>query len=275
MKTMFLVGEGISHSLSPAMWNHYFTHTGSDNRYELRDVPADGLGPVLDEIQSGDVLAANVTMPHKAWAASVAAEVSEAVRRTRAANLLIPGASLRAVNTDVAGARTILQRRAPYRTALLLGAGGTASALLEALRGLAEHVLIVNRTRARADRLAARTATDFAGVTAVDWDHRDDVSVNADLVLSTVPATDTVPIDPARLRSHVSVYDAVYRSVPTAFQEALTERGIALADGLAHLAAQAIAMFDPVGLEPAPELLVAGLEQATGRTIQAWGEGLS
>lgn len=272
---MFLVGEGISHSLSPPMWNHYFTRTGSDIRYELRDVPAKGLSPVLDEIRSGRVLAANVTMPHKAWAADVAKEVSDEVQRTRAANLLLPGSSLRAANTDVIGARKILERRAPYRTVLLLGAGGTASALMEALRGLAEHVLVVNRTASKAEDLATRTRAGFAGVTVLDWDRRNDVTANADLILSTVPAVDTAPIDPGRLRSHACVYDAVYRNEPTVFQRALTDRGVALADGLAHLAAQAIAMFEPVGLEPSPDLLVDGLERATGRTVRAWGDTVS
>lgn len=275
MKAMFLVGEGIAHSLSPAMWNHYFSRTGSDLRYGLRDVPAGGLGPILDEIVSGDVLAANVTMPHKAWAATAATEVTEEVRRTKVANLLIPGSSLLAANTDVIGARRILQQRGPYRTVLLLGAGGTASAMLDALRGLAEHVLVVNRTTARAEDLATRTSADFAGITVVDWEHRDDVTANADLVVSTVPAVETTPIDPGRLRSHACVYDVVYRSEPTIFQQALADRGVPIADGLAHLAAQAIAMFDLVGLEPAPELLVAGLEQATGRTVTPWGETFS
>lgn len=272
---MFLVGEGISHSLSPAMWNHYFTRTGADLRYELRDAPADGLASVLDEIRSGRVLAANVTMPHKAWAAKVSTEVTDAVRNTQAANLLIPGTSLRAANTDVVGARTILQRRAPYRTVLLLGAGGTAGALMEAIRGMAEHVLVVNRTRSKAEGLATRIGGGFAGVTVVDWEHRSDVTANADLVLSTVPSVDGSPIDPRRLRSHACVYDAVYRHEPTTFQRALTDRGVALSDGLAHLAAQAIAMFEPIGLEPAPKLLVEGLESATGRTVRAWGEAVS
>lgn len=275
MKAMFLVGEGISHSLSPAMWNHYFATTQSELRYELRDVPVSGLGQVLDEIRSGHVLAANVTMPYKGWAAEVATDTTDAVRRTGAANLLVPGPTLQASNTDVTGARAILERRAPYRTVLVLGAGGTASALLEALRGMAEHVLVVNRTREKAAGLADRARAEFAGVTVVEWEHRNDVTANADLVLSTVPFVEDLPIEPGRLRSHAVVYDAVYRSNPTVFQSALSERGVPLADGLAHLAAQAIAMFDPIGLDPSPRLLVEGLERATGRQVRAWGAPVS
>lgn len=275
MTQMFLIGEGITHSLSPAMWNHYLEKVGSTIRYSLRDVSEHELPAVLDEIRSGDVFAANVTMPHKGWAARSADETSHTVRRTGAANLLVPGDRVRAENTDVIGARMILQRRAPYRTVLVLGAGGTASALTDALRGLAEHLLVANRTRSRADILAERIREDFAGVTVIDWDHRNDVASNADLVISSVPTVDTVPVDPQRLGTHAVVYDAIYRNTPTVFQRALADRGVAMADGLSHLAAQAIAMFDLLGLEPYPSFLVEGLERATGREVAAFGEPIS
>lgn len=272
---MFLVGEGIAHSLSPAMWNHYFESVGISVTYTRRDVGSDGLDAVLAEIQGGAVLAANVTMPHKAWAAAVADDLSDSASRTGAANLLVPGDRLRATNTDVIGARMLLERRAPYRTVLVLGAGGTAAALLDATQGLAEHVLITNRTRSRAEELASRVGPGFAGVTVIDWDQRDDVASNADLVLSTVPVPDEVTVDPSRLRSHVCVYDAVYRSHPTEFQQALLDRGVSVTDGLAHLAAQAIAMFDELTLEARPELLLEGIRMATGREVSAWGEPIS
>ncbi|MDX1447784.1 MAG: hypothetical protein R3246_01870 [Acidimicrobiia bacterium] len=268
---MLLIGERISHSLSPAMWNHYFLTVGSTTQYDLRDVTESELASVLAEVRSGDVVAANVTMPHKGWAASIADEVSDPVLRTGAANLLLPGEVLVARNTDVLGARSILERRAPYRTVLVLGAGGTAAALTEALRGLAEHLLVVNRTRSRAEDLASRIRDGFAGVTVVEWAHRNDIVANADLVISTVPMVDAVPIDPHRLRSHALVYDALYRETPTAFQHALSERAVPVSDGLAHLAAQAISMFEFLDYDPRPELLVEGLEQATGRPVTAWG----
>lgn len=276
MKEMFLVGHGISHSLSPAMWNHLFQSTGRQVRYGLRDVDADGLTEVTAELRSGTVIAANVTMPHKAWAAGVADEASEVVTATGVANLLIPGESLRAHNTDVIGARTILESRAPYESVLILGAGGTAVALLEALAGLATTVVVTNRSPDRASTLVHRFEHRFASTDAVPWDDRDGHVPTADLVVSTIPVTDAAPIDVTRLRSHALVYDAVYRRQPTGFQQALTDRGIPVADGLAHLAAQAIAMLTPLEYSPnEARFLVEGLAHATGREPRAWGTPLS
>ena len=271
---MFLIGRHIGHSLSPAMWNHLFERTGRRVRYGLRDVEAAGLADVLTELRSGDVIAANVTMPHKAWAASVSDELSSAASVTGAVNLLRPdGPKLRGSNTDVPGARSILERRAPYDTVLLLGAGGTAVALLEALAGLSTRIVVANRTRARAEALAGRFARRFAGLEVVTWEQRDERVPAADLIVNTVPVVDVSPVDLAVAGSHAHLYDVMYRDEPTAFQLDAAVRGVPLADGLAHLAAQAIAMLDPLGLEPdSAAHLIDGLEHAAGRPVEAWGE---
>lgn len=276
MKEMFLIGHGISHSLSPAMWNHLFSSTGRSVRYGLRDVDGGGLDEVVAELHSGTVVAANVTMPHKAWAARIADECSEVVTAVGVANVLVPdGEALRAHNTDVTGARTILESRAPFESVLVLGAGGTAVALLEALAGLATRVVMTNRTHTRATDLVAQFEHRFASTNAVPWHDRDAHVPTADLIVSTVPITDLSPIDVTRMRSHALVYDALYRREPTGFHRALAERGIPVADGLAHLAAQAIAMLEPLRFDPRDAaLLVEGLARATGREPHAWGTPL-
>ncbi len=275
MKEMFLVGLHIGHSLSPAMWNHLFARTGRQVRYGLRDVGADDLARVREELRSGTVLAANVTMPHKSWAVAVADEVSEEALATGAANLLRPrGRRLHASNTDVTGARALLQRRAPYRRVLVVGAGGTAAAAVHALGLLTDEIFITNRTAARAEALAATASA--AGVASVlPWDRRDSAVGEVDLVVNTVPVTEQLPFDATRLRNETLVYDVVYRRRPTPLQQYLRPRSDVVADGLAHLAAQAIEMLPPLGVEgEAAAFLVEGLEEATGRRISAWGEPL-
>lgn len=276
MTEMFLIGHDISHSLSPAMWNHLAFATGRDLRYGLRDVDTDGLDAVLAELTGGGVLAANVTMPYKAWAAGVADRRSFAVASTGAANLLIPAeGALEAHNTDVIGARAILETRAPFETVVLLGAGGTAVAILEALSGLASHIRVVNRTHANAVEIAERFSGRFGSIEAFHWSERDEQTAGVDLVVSAVPAVDDAPFDVGRLGSHTLVYDAVYRREPTALQRAVSRRGLSLVDGLSHLAAQAIAMLEPLGFDPAEgRHLLEGLERATERSATAWGAPL-
>lgn len=276
MSEMFVIGQHISHSLSPAMWNHLFERTGRDVHYGRRDVTERELTGVLDELRSGSVLAANVTMPHKAWAASVADELDDFARSTGAANLLQPGAVLRGSNTDVPGARSLLEARAPFDTVLVLGAGGTAASLMESLVGLTTAVSIANRTAERARSLADSYARRFASAEVVEWEDRDRLVPDADLVINTIPLVEDTPVDLTRFQSHALLYDVVYRAAPTALQRQAAERGIPLTEGLAHLAAQAIAMLEPLSFDPQEAgLLVEGLELATGRPVTAWGQPLA
>lgn len=274
VREMFLAGERIAHSLSPAMWNHVFRTTATPITYGLRDVATTGLDAVLAEIRGSDVLAANVTMPHKTWAAASADTLGEDAAATGAANLLhLRGGVLHGENTDVAGARALLERRAPFASVTVLGAGGTAAAVVRALRGMAGAVVVVNRDPARAEQLVADVGDDT--MRAAGWDGREREIERADLVVSTVPLVDDTPFDLRVLGPDAHVYDVVYRRRPTALQRAVSEMGRPLVDGLAHLAAQAIAMLEPLGFDAAwARLLVEGLTHATERPVTAWGDPL-
>lgn len=277
MTEMFLVGHRISHSLSPVMWNHFFASTGRDISYGLRDVDEEGLDAVHAELRSGSVLAANVTMPHKAWAARVADQRTFAVATIGVANLLLPMPDgIHAVNTDVIGARATLATRAPYERVVVLGAGGTALAILEALVGLTTTVSVVNRTYSHATDVATRYSERFETITAHHWTDRDDLTPDADLIVSAVPAVDESPVNVRRFTPGVLVYDAVYRRQPTAFQRELTDRGMLIADGLTHLGSQAVAMLEPLGFDPAEgSILIDALAAETGRQVSAWGARLT
>jgi shikimate dehydrogenase len=275
--SMFLVGRGISHSLSPAMWNHLFAGLAIDVDYGLRDVTAEDLPGVLAEVMSGSVVAANVTMPHKAWAAGAADVRTREVESTGAANLLqLRDGRLFAANTDVVGARRLLRHRGPFEAVTVLGAGGTAAAMLQSLIGVARSVVVVNRTAATAERLATAHAHGFDHIEAAPWTSRHQATARADLLVNTTPFVDEPPVDLERLPVAAHVYDVVYRSHPTALQRHALERGNPLCDGLTHLAAQAIAALGIVGIDPrhAPRL-VRGLERAAHRRVMAWGHPMA
>ena len=274
---MFLVGHDIAHSLSPAMWNHLAAESGWEVSYGLRDVDTTGLDGVYREIIGGTVLAANVTMPHKAWAAARADVVTDDVSGTAAANFLQPrDDGLFADNTDVVGARSLFGRVERSSDAVVLGAGGTASALLLALAGRADRVTVVNRSPDRAATLADLHRHRFPTLEVAAWQDRQAVAAGVDLIVNTVPVLDEPPVSVDGLSGEARVYDAIYRRSPTPLQRQAIDRGLRLCDGLSHLAAQAIAMLPHLGLDRVDgRLLVAGLESATGRSVRAWGEALA
>src|SRR5262249_17076888 len=119
---------------------------------------------------------ANVTIPHKHAALALAGEASGAAREIGAANTLTFGADgeIAAENTDAPGFIAALGGSPRGRRALVVGAGGSARAVVWALReeGAAE-VSVWNRTPERARALA-----DELGVRAVASPAAADLLVN-------------------------------------------------------------------------------------------------
>ena len=126
-----------------------------------------------------------MTIPHKEAALAVAGEASADARAIGAANTLTfgPGGAIRADNTDAPGLLDAIGAPVP-RTALVLGAGGSARAAVHALRRAGAEVAVWNRTPERARRLAA----DLGGV-AVTGAERAEALVNCTSVGLHDPST--------------------------------------------------------------------------------------
>ncbi|WP_457973031.1 hypothetical protein [Arthrobacter sp. D1-17] len=76
--------------MSPALWSPVLRQLGSNWTYEAWDVAAGAvMGRVRNRLLEQDVVAANVTMPHKQCAAGTANYVTEDVQLSGACNLLV------------------------------------------------------------------------------------------------------------------------------------------------------------------------------------------
>ena len=132
---LVLIGSAASQAMSPDLWNPVLTELGGGWTYEAWDVPPDGdLPAVRDRLLEPDIVAANVTMPHKHWAAETADDATGSVQLSGACNLLVrQGRRLAGHNTDVTAVKVLLTD-GYQRHAVFLGAGGAARAALIATR---------------------------------------------------------------------------------------------------------------------------------------------
>ncbi len=120
------------------------------------------LAEALKEVRAGDDFAgALIASPHKEKAAPLSDGLSSDARASGAVNLLVRGEGrLRGHNTDVDGVRAGLTAILPRvkgkwpRTAIVLGAGGGARAVVAVLIGSGfQHVAVFNRHLHRAEAL--------------------------------------------------------------------------------------------------------------------------
>ena len=281
----FLLGEHIAHSLSPAIHNAAFATLGLDHEYGLLDVPPARLPEALARMRQPDCLGGNVTMPYKSDVLAAAEECSETVRRCGAASLLINRDGRFVLhNNDVEGIAACLRRRAATvarGAAVIVGAGGSAAAMLEALRRVpSTRVLILARRPERARALAERARGWLqVPVEAGELKEGGQALAEAALIFNATPlgvhASDPSPVPREALRSGLLVYDIVYRRAGlTRLQADALAAGALVCDGMAHIFEQAPFTFRMLtGREAPREVMLEALVAATGRRPLDWGAG--
>ncbi len=219
-RRLVLLGHPVSHSLSPRFQQAALDHHRIALRYEALDVAPDQLHGVVADLRA-EHAAGNVTLPHKTAFSVLCASRSAVAARADAVNTFWydAGGSLHGDNTDVAGflfaLRRLLGRELRGLHAVVLGAGGAAAGVTEALAGLGDVKLTVHaRNLAAANDLlksfgAAGSATDgteSALIAALASAH---VVVNATSL--GIEGHDELPLNPALLRPDCAALDLTYR----------------------------------------------------------------
>ncbi len=264
-----MLGWPVGHSRSPAMHRAAFAAVGLEGwSYQLLPVGPELFEDTVRALGGAGFVGANVTVPHKALALAVADEATRAARAIGAANTLsfAGDGAIAAENTDAPGVLDALGRDPAGMTALVLGAGGSARAVVWALREAGARVSVWNRTAARAVELA-----DELDVEAVDRAQPADLLVNCTTVgLDAYPIKNSdglrnLPVVADELSEYGYVVDLVYSRSPTALIRAAGERGVETIDGLEVLVRQGARSFRIwTGIDPPLEAMRRGARDERG-----------
>jgi shikimate dehydrogenase len=242
-------GWPVAHSRSPQMHEAALRACGLRDWHYLRlPLPPELFAETVAALPAAGFRGVNVTIPHKEAALALADEASEAARAIGAANTLtFEDGRILAENTDAPGFLDALPGDRDLRgaRALVLGAGGSARAVVWALRqaGAAE-VLIWNRTPGRAEALAAELGA--RAVAASEVLEAPELVVNCTSVglAGELAPFKALPLQADDLGAGSLVVDLVYRDGGTRFLEAARTRGADVVDGLEILVAQGAASFE-------------------------------
>ncbi|TMM01994.1 MAG: shikimate dehydrogenase [Actinobacteria bacterium] len=254
-KRLGVLGWPVAHSRSPQMHAAAFAALGLAGwRYQRLPVPPELFAETVRALPGAGFAGANVTVPHKEAALALADEATPAARAIGAANTLTfrEDGPIAADNTDAPGLLAALPVAIAGGTALVLGAGGSARAAVYALReAAAREVAVFNRTRERAEALAAALGARVAAAPEPA-----DLLVNCTSVGLDDP--DALPVDPRDLDRVGAVVDLVYRPGGTALVRAARARGLPCADGLEVLVQQGARSFAIwTGIDPPVDVMRA------------------
>jgi len=260
-----VAGWPIAHSRSPLIHSYWLRSLGIDGVYDRVAVPPGEFARFAESVGTAGLIGANVTVPHKEAAFAACDRLTANAADLGAANTLWrENGELCGDNTDVAGFLANLDEQAPgwrnrTQNAIVLGAGGAARAVIQALTSAGtERIVIVNRTFDRAERLASR----FARTTrAAHWGALPALLTDADLLVNAsslgMTGQPALEIDLDPLGARAIVADIVYVPLETPLLTAARLRGLRAINGLGMLLHQAAPGFERwFGVRPAvtPEL---------------------
>lgn len=251
MLNLAVFGHPITHSLSPRIHGMFAEAAGIEIEYDRIDCRAGQLALKLDEFRAGGGRGCNLTVPLKAEGLALAVDASRAAQDADACNTLVAAEDgWHADNTDGAGLTADFDRlgiEIPDRRVLVLGAGGAVAGILAPLLDRRPAgVRVVNRTRSRAEQLAAR----FAGHGCpLEASVVDSVPAGAefDLVVqgTSLGHQGICPsIQPEWLAPGAVGYDLNYGPAFAPFAARCEELGIACHPGLGMLVEQAAIAFE-------------------------------
>lgn len=238
MKKIFSIfGDPVSHSRSPLMHNSVFKHLNYNACY------------TRTHLQNGDELkktffdlklsGANVTVPHKEAAFKACDEVRGFAKKIGVVNTLVnENGKLIGYNTDADGFMYAISEFGSIKNILVLGAGGTAKALVSRFLEDGLSVTVLNRSEKRLPYFKELHCTSYT------WDNfilsKYDLVVNttsAGLKDENLPAPDAI-IDKILNNSNY-VADAIYGKM-TPFLKLAREKNLIYKDGADMLLGQGV-----------------------------------
>ena len=255
-RVLGIIADPVVHVRTPQIMNAYFAERGVDAVMVAMHVGDTGLASILAAVRNLQNLAGLiVTVPHKTAVVGLCDEVRDQARLVGAANAIRRGVDGRLVCDMFDGqgflGGLLAQGIEPEgRKVLLLGAGGAAAAIAISLAGQGAGALtIANRTRDKAQALAARVAAAFPACRVTDGapdPTGHDLVVNATSL--GLRADDPLPLDPGLLRPEMTVAEVVMKPERTAFIEAAQARGCRVHLGRHMLDAQVRLLADFLGV---------------------------
>ncbi|MCX6379439.1 MAG: shikimate dehydrogenase, partial [Armatimonadetes bacterium] len=268
------------HSLSPAMHNAAFEALGLNYVYVPFAVPPDKIGTAIQSLASLGVVGVNLTIPHKELVLPYIDELTQEAKDVQAVNTVhVTEGRLLGDNTDGHGFWEPLREQGfslAGETVFVLGAGGAARSVVFRLLREEAKVVLVNRTRERAERLAQDAMSIGLGeITTLPSDdtaalekalRRSKLFVQTTRV-GMYPHRELLPEVPlSALHSDLTVYDLVYNPVQTRLLAEAEARGCATMTGVKMLVYQGAMAFQRwTGVFPPTDVM----EQAVLRGLNA------
>ena len=258
MKKFLVIGNPISHSLSPLIHNYWMKkYKFLDCSYDKKKVEKKDLINIVNQVRKGEISGVNITVPFKKEIIELLDQVKGSAELAQSVNTLVKEDNkVCGYNTDIEGFRDSLNEdyvEFNDKKIFILGAGGVAPSILEAFVNTANKIYISNRTIKKAKELkqVGDLSLDLLNkneniIQVIDWGKMPeicDIVVNTTSVGLKKDENLTLDFSEYEKRKEVLFYDLIYNPKETNFLKDARLRGNKTMNGKMMFLYQAMYSF--------------------------------
>ena len=245
MKKYLVIGNPISHSLSPKLHNYWIKNHNIDAIYEKEKFNEDELEKLFLNIKDKKISGANVTVPFKKAVIPFLDKLSAEAERTQAVNTIyLENNKIIGHNTDIDGFELGI-KKINYdifnKKIFILGAGGVVPSIIYALNKMkVSEIIIANRTREKAENLKNL----FDELKIVEWGEIPDFDMIINATSIGLKKDDEINLNFSLIGKNKFFYDVIYNPKETNFLKTGKKLGNATENGKLMFIYQAISAFN-------------------------------
>ena len=245
MKNFLVIGNPISHSLSPKLHNFWLKNYNIKALYAKRRVDENNLKSIISEIKSDHIAGINVTVPYKKLIIPFVDELSKSASITQSVNTIYKkNGKIIADNTDIGGFEKALKHinyNVSNKKVFLLGAGGVSSSIIYSLQKMgAANITLTNRTKQK----ALEIKKNFQDLKIVDWGEIIDFDLIINATSLGLNKSDRIELDLNKNCSSKLFYDIIYNPNKTQFLKMGESKGSNIENGKLMFIYQAQLAFE-------------------------------
>ncbi len=251
MKKYLVIGNPISHSLSPRLQNFWLKKNSINAVYDKTELEEEGIKEIIQDLKKEKIAGCNVTVPFKKKVIPFLDKLSIQAEQTQSVNTIVfEKGNLVGHNTDVVGfnrAMESLNFNMNGKKIFILGAGGVVPSIIFAIKEMGvSEIIISNRTKQKAENLKIL----FKNLNILEWGNLTDfdVIINA---TSLGLNNEKIDLDFSKVGKNKLFYDVIYNPSETNFLKEGKQLGNITENGQTMFIYQALAAFKLWhGIEP-------------------------
>ena len=185
-KSFGIIGNPVSHSLSPVLHNYWFNKYNIEATYSLFNIQEQELGTIVQKIKNKELSGVNVTLPYKQKIIPLVDQLVNDAKSTNSVNTIFidDDETLVGENTDVFGLQAAYLKEIPdieNKKALVIGAGGVSPSIIFSLqKSKIQEVAIINRTHEKSIFLKKK----FNSLKILEWNSLEQEISKFDIIIN-------------------------------------------------------------------------------------------